>query len=377
MTRLARAEVFAPDEIAIVHVMNRVVRRCLLFGDDPYSGRNYDHRRGWIEQRLSQLAAQFGIDLLSFAILSNHFHLLLRSRPDIVAGWDDTEVARRWLRLCPLRKAPDGTAAEPTVKELNSIRNAPEKLAELRSRLSDIAWWMRLLCQHIAQRANREDQTDKSEALGRFWQSRYRAVRLLDETAILACSAYIDLNIIRAAMAETLETSDYTSVQRRIAALRAVNSKDCPSVKVSAVTEQSPAGGSAVAAADSYPDSFLAPLPINALLDPLGPHPSCSGTRCSDKGWLPMTTPQYLALLDYVARQRVAGKPGSTAAEVPAIFQRLSLAPAVWCELIGDFGKLFSQVAGEPTVIEAARSRVSQRPYRISQRARMLMGSAA
>jgi hypothetical protein len=62
-------------------------------------------------------------------------------------------------------------------------------------------------------RANGEE----GEGLGRFWQSRFKAVRILDEETLLACAAYVDLNPIRAALAETLETSDYTSVQRRIA----------------------------------------------------------------------------------------------------------------------------------------------------------------
>ena len=51
---------------------------------------------------------------------------------------------------------------------------------------------MRVLCQYIAVRANREDNE-----LGKFWQSRFRAVRLLDEAALLACAAYVDLNPIR------------------------------------------------------------------------------------------------------------------------------------------------------------------------------------
>ena len=79
----------------------RVVRRCFLLGNDPVTGKNYDHRKIWIEDQLKHLAANFRIDLLSFAILSNHFHLILRSRPDVVATWDDSEVARRWLMLCP------------------------------------------------------------------------------------------------------------------------------------------------------------------------------------------------------------------------------------------------------------------------------------
>ena len=106
MARLARVEVFAPDEVAVVHVMNRVVRRCFLLGDDPVTGKNYDHRKAWIEARLQLFAASFGIDLLGFAILSNHFHLILRSRPDVVATWDDAEdngdtalFLDRWVRF--------------------------------------------------------------------------------------------------------------------------------------------------------------------------------------------------------------------------------------------------------------------------------------
>ena len=75
---------------------------------------------------------------------------------------------------------------------------------------------MRLLCQTIAMRANREDGET-----GRFRQSRYRAVRLMDEESLQACAADVDLNSIRAALTEMLEASDPTSAQRRIEAERA------------------------------------------------------------------------------------------------------------------------------------------------------------
>ncbi len=91
MVRLARAELFDPSEVAILHVIGRVTRRCFLFGFDPVSGKNFDHRKVWIEEQLKTQAANFGIDLLSMAILSNHFHLILRSRPDVIATWDDTQ----------------------------------------------------------------------------------------------------------------------------------------------------------------------------------------------------------------------------------------------------------------------------------------------
>ena len=215
MARISRADVFRPDEIAIVHVMNRTVRRCFLMGNDPLTGKNYDHRKVWMEQELERLAACFGIDLLAFSILSNHFHLILRSRPDVVETWSDRDLAIRWLRLCPVRKDDQGNGLPPSEVEINMIANNAQRLTDIRTRLSDISWWMRLLSQTIAQRANRDDQE-----VGKFWQARFKAVRLLDEAAILACSAYVDLNPIRAAIAETLETSDYTSVQRRALALR-------------------------------------------------------------------------------------------------------------------------------------------------------------
>ena len=144
MARLARAELFDPSKVAVLHLCARVVRRCFLFGVDPVTGKNHDHRKIWIEEQLKLLSANFGIDLLAFAILSNHFHLILRSRPDVVETWDDSEVARRWLMLYPKRKKPDKSPEEPNEFELNSIRNEPDKLATIRKRLSDVAWWMRL-----------------------------------------------------------------------------------------------------------------------------------------------------------------------------------------------------------------------------------------
>ncbi len=72
----------APDKIAAIHVMSRVVRRCFLMGTDELTGKNYDHRKSWFENELKHLPASFTIDLLAFAILSNHFHL----HPTIAVG---------------------------------------------------------------------------------------------------------------------------------------------------------------------------------------------------------------------------------------------------------------------------------------------------
>jgi len=365
---LARADLFAPDEVAIVHVMNRVVRRCFLLGLDPLTGNNYDHRKQWIEDELKRLAGSMGIDLLGFAVLSNHFHLILRSRPDVVATWDDTEVARRWLLVCPRRKQEDGSPAEPSECELNSIRHDPDRLVEIRRRLSDISWWMRVLCQTIAIRANHDDGES-----GKFWQSRFRAVRLMDEESLLACAAYVDLNPIRAALAETLEQSDHTSVQRRIESEREKAGSE-PRQRES----RSQVGAATTTAADSAAasparDAFLSPLELDERHGELGACGCRSGTRCSDKGFLAMSVMEYLELLDWTARHAAPGKRGSTPTDVPPILARLKLSPTTWCELVRDFGRLFSTVAGHPRTIDCSRSGRHRRRFHLTPRVRQLL----
>ena len=338
MARLARAEVFDPGEVAILHVCARVVRRCFLLGIDPVTGINHDHRKVWIEDQLKLLAANFGIDLLGMAILSNHFHLILRSRPDVVETWDNSEVARRWLILCPKRKKNNRSAEEPNEFELNSIRNDATKLATIRKRLSDVSWWMRLLCQNIGTRANQEDKQ-----VGKFFQGRFRAVRILDEETLLACAAYVDLNPIRAAMAETIELSDYTSAQRRVQALQQLASASrSPAKKV---------------------DSYLAPLTIDEKNDPVGMCANQTGERCSDKGFLSMSVVDYLQLLDASARQIREDKTGYTPPETPPIFARLKIDPEFWRLQMKDFGRLFANVAGKPKDVYEMRSLISKRRF--------------
>ena len=355
MARLSRAEIFDPSEIVAVHTMARTNRRCFLLGEDQFTGKNFDHRKRWIEDKLKQLAANFGIDVLAFSCLSNHFHLVLRSRPDVVKTWDDTEVARRWWSLCPQRKIKseiDGkknwVPVEPTEWDLNSIRNDPVKLATIRSRLSDISWWMRLLCQYIALRANGEE----GEGLGRFWQSRFKAVRILDEESLLACAAYVDLNPIRAALAETLEASDYTSVQRRIEAIEE---------NVEAINDSN------AATIVNRADDFLSPISIDERNDPLAAQPSRSGKRCSDKGFLALADAEYLTILDWIARDTIAGKRGQTPVEAPPVFERLGIDAQEWSRMVKDFGRTFKNVAGKPTSIEQARSLKSGRRFYVSR----------
>ena len=101
MPRTPRAEQFDPNQVCIVHLVQRCIRKAYLAGFDVSTGIDYSHRREWIRARMERLASVFGMDVLTYAILSNHLHLVARTRPDVVREWSDSEVALRWLRIFP------------------------------------------------------------------------------------------------------------------------------------------------------------------------------------------------------------------------------------------------------------------------------------
>ena len=118
-------------------------------GCDPLTGIDYEHRKRWLEQRLQFLARCFAIAVLGFAVLGNHFHVIVRNRRNIVDGWSDREVARRWSMVCSARKAARGQPEEPTEAKLDAIRNDPQRLAEIRLRLRHISWFMGMVAERI------------------------------------------------------------------------------------------------------------------------------------------------------------------------------------------------------------------------------------
>lgn len=337
MPRKNRGDQFRPDEVAVVHVMNRIARRAMLLGKDLETGRCYSRRKGWFDEELVRLAAGFGIDIIASTVLDNHFHLVLRSRPDIVNLWDDTEIARRWLYLCPtpnMRRTSRG----PNEKELDSIRKVPPQLAAIRLRLSDISWWTRLMSQRIAQRANVEDET-----FGHFWADRFKSVCLDDTEAILACAVYVDLNLIRASIAETIELSAHSSIKCRLDALRATlatfaQEREC----VEDPTQLQPDANTS-----GPPDSHLAPVQI---ADQPGAFASTCADRCSDKGYLYMSAIEYIGLVDWTARLVIEGKRGSTPSNLPPVLQRLGITEEAWIQFAAELDELFSSFTGVPPI---------------------------
>ena len=115
------------------------------------------------------------------------------------------------------------------------------------------------------------------------------------------------------------------------------------------------------------PDSFLAPLMIDERNDPIGPCASRTGKRCSDKGFLSISTLDYLELLDATARITRADRAGATAMDVPPIFERLNLELGYWKLLVKDFGRVFSQVAGTAKDVYEMRSLISKRRFNLKR----------
>ncbi|TYT76204.1 hypothetical protein [Desulfobotulus mexicanus] len=131
---------------------------------------DFEHRRGWIAERIMELAAIFSIDVAAYAILSNHYHIVLRADEDRALSWSDHEVFTRWVQLF---KGPD-VVRRYLAQDSDLSHSDQHQLAELaglyRSRLFDISWFMRMLNESIARKANQEEGIS-----GRFWEGRFKS----------------------------------------------------------------------------------------------------------------------------------------------------------------------------------------------------------
>jgi len=205
-----RKRLVSLDDTPYYHCISRCVRRAFLCGKDPLTGFNFEHRRQWIVDRMKLLSSVFAIDLCAFAVMHNHYHVVLGIDTQKAVQWTDQEVAMRWMTLF---SGPTVIHRFVAQSKLSASEEAcvANLIATWRERLFDLSWFMRCLNEPIARMANHEDHCS-----GRFWEGRFKSQALLDERALLACMAYVDLNPIRAAIAKTPEQSDFTSVQQRI-----------------------------------------------------------------------------------------------------------------------------------------------------------------
>ncbi|GLQ89892.1 hypothetical protein [Dyella flagellata] len=302
-----RRQIVDPETEGFFHCVSRCVRRAFLCGEDAYSGRSYEHRKTWVEERLLALTECFGVGLYAYAVMSNHVHVVLHVSPQAVKNWSDEEVAERWVRLLPVRvgEAIDERLCQEKAQRLQSD---PERMAELRRRLGSVSWFMRCLNEPIARQANREDG-----CTGRFWEGRFKCQALLDEQALLACMAYVDLNPIRAGMATDLATSEYTSIRRRLKNAEA---------RVTSLSEA------------------LRPLAGLSLMPALS-----------------LRTLEYLELVDWSGRMVREDKRGSIAPEAPAGLTRLGLRERQWqSQLLGIENRYWRAVGTAESLMAKARA---------------------
>jgi REP element-mobilizing transposase RayT len=295
MTR-ARKELVSVETTPYYHCICRCVRRAFLCGEDSYSGTNYEHRRGWVLERLRDLKGVFAVDVCAYAVMSNHYHLVVRLDSDRAAAWSEGEVMERWERLfsLPVLVARYRAGQAKTVAERE---RAQAQIAEWRDRLQDLSWFMRSLNEHLARRANAEDGCK-----GRFWEGRYKSQALLDDAAVLTCMSYVDLNPVRAGMADTPETSDFTSIQQRIRAL---------------AREDQEHEGSACEGDE----------PRLTVLGREGDDPHANAVA--------FTTEDYLELVDWTGRAIREDKRGAIPESIPPILERLRIDPAHFLGHVG------------------------------------------
>ncbi|MFO1367961.1 MAG: hypothetical protein U1F46_03125 [Marinagarivorans sp.] len=137
-----------------------------------------------------------------------------------------------------------------------------------------------------------------------LWEARFKSQALCDEKALAACMVYVDLNPIRAKMAELPETSEHTSVKGRIAAFKKHQ---------------------------KLPQSLM-----QFVGNPREPMPE----------GLPFLLKDYLELVDWTGRILRGDKRGSIPAEMPPILACLAIEPKHWLFLARQFESKFKGLVG-------------------------------
>ncbi|EGU61392.1 hypothetical protein VINI7043_14345 [Vibrio nigripulchritudo ATCC 27043] len=278
----ARAQLISLEATPYYHCVSRCVRRSFLCGYDSERNQCFEHRRGWIEERLLNLSQVFCIDVCAYAIMSNHYHVVLHINQEEMQSLSDQDVCERWLSFHTPPLLIQKWLKQEALTEAEALK-IHDMINTWRERLASISWFMRMLNQYIATLANKEDC-----CTGHFWEGRFKSQALLDEQALAAAMTYVDLNPIRANMADSPETSEYTSVKARVDTLR-VSKATAPCL-----------------------------------------HPFVGYPRTNQPTGIPFRLMDYLELIDWTGRHIRDDKRGYIAHALPPILNRLSISKETW-----------------------------------------------
>lgn len=294
------------------HCVSRCVRRAFLCGKDSVTGQDYEHRRAWIEQRILKLGQIFCIDVCAYAVMSNHYHVVLHINIEQAQQLSTRAIHERWQSLFNGNQLSSRYLQnEPLCEaELQVIEELSIKWKE---RLTDLSWFMRVLNEGIAREANFEDR-----CTGRFWEGRFKSQALLDDQALAACMAYVDLNPVRAKMAATPEQSNHTSVQKRIRDIKRT------------------------------PKQYATPYQPQTLF------PFVGNPRQPMPQGLPFKLEDYLELLDWTGRCLRSDKRGAITKHTPPILERLNIESKNWLYSAQHFERSFKGFAGQLNTVKSA-----------------------
>jgi len=274
----------------------------------------------------------FACEIASYAVMSNHLHLVVRMRAQEPAAWTAEDVARRWMSIYPRKYLADGTPVLPSDAAIHAQAADWRWVGEKRGRLADLGWFMKALKESIAKRANREDG-----CTGAFWEGRFTSVPLLDQPALIACMAYVDLNPVRAKMATTPEGSRHTAARQRIRARQ--RTRAASGLRTHGANDALTRSGLDREA----PRPWVAPVERCIVGEVLG------NRRLS--------TDDYLTVLDATGRVLRAGKRGVIPAELAPILARLDLHVEDWIATMLGWRQMRGSCVGgaESRTVEAQR----------------------
>jgi REP element-mobilizing transposase RayT len=297
---MARAQLVDVSVTRWYHCITRCVRRAFLLAEGP------ENRKEWIEHRLQELAGIFAVSVGGFSVMDNHLHVLVRLDPDTASGRSDEDVVRRWGRLFPPRDKSRQPLPVSRAWVEWRLQDAAW-VAQARSRLQSLSWFMKCLKEPLARLANRQDK-----ARGAFFEQRFKSVAILDDESLLATCAYIDLNPVAAGIAEVPEASPHTSINQRIEAVKGQGrSNDLQAAERGSVATSN-------ASAGLEESHWLCPIEIRRRLD---------SRREGMLGGIPLGS--YLCLVDFTGRMFREGK-GAISAELAGILERLGSNSERW-----------------------------------------------